>query len=110
MSTGSDSLFKGTFELAAVGIATVALDGRFSVVNQKFCEIVGYQTEELTSLKFQDITHKDDLLTDEKLVEQVLSGALDTYTLEKRYLHKSGHVVWVSLTVSLSRSVTGQPL
>ena len=105
----SEARFRATFEQAAVGIAHVAPDGRFLRLNQKLCEIVGYTREELTARTFQDITHKDDLEADLAYVRQMLAGTIPTYSMEKRYLHKSGGVVWINLTVSLIRKGDGRP-
>ncbi len=101
--------FQGTFEQAAVGIAHVGLDGKFNLVNQKLCEIVGYGRDEFGSLRFQDITFPADLDVDLALVNKVLNDEIQTYTLEKRYIKKSGLTVWINLTVSLVRKATGQP-
>ena len=57
----SEELYRSTFELAAVGVAHVNPDGRWLRLNRKFCEIAGYEQEEILKLKFQDITHPDDL-------------------------------------------------
>ena len=100
--------FRATFEQAAVGIAHVAPDGRWLRVNQKLCDIVSYSYEELMPLTFQDITHPDDLEPDIALVDRALSGALDSYELEKRYIRKDGSLVWVKLTVSLVRTDDGR--
>ncbi|NSL54889.1 EAL domain-containing protein [Uliginosibacterium aquaticum] len=99
--------FRATFEQAAVGIAHVAPDGRWLRVNRKLCEIVGYSYAELLKLTFQDITHPDDLDLDIGLVGQVLSGELGSYELEKRYITKSGQIVWIKLTVALVRNEDG---
>jgi PAS domain S-box-containing protein len=95
--------FRATFEQAAVGIAHVALDGRWLRVNQKLCEILGYSTAELAELTFQDITHPDDLEADLAYLRQLLAGEIQTYSIEKRYFRKSGEAVWIELTVSLVR-------
>ncbi len=97
----SQAQCKATFEQAAVGIAHVGLDGRWLRVNQKLCEIVGYSVAELTELTFQDITHPDDLAADLSYMHQLLAGEIQTYSIEKRYFHKSGEAVWIELTVSL---------
>lgn len=99
--------FRVTFEQAAVGIAHVATDGRWLRVNHKLCEIVGYSYDELLRLSFQEITHPDDLAMDIELVDQCLSGELDSYELEKRYIAKGGGLVWIKLTVSLVRDENG---
>jgi PAS domain S-box-containing protein len=96
--------FRATFEQAAVGIAHVAIDGRWLRVNQKLCNILGYSALELQNLTFLDITHPDDLDADLAYMQQLLTGEIQTYSMEKRYFHKSGEVVWIELTVSLVRA------
>ena len=88
------------FELAAVGIAIVEPDGRFARVNQALCNIVGYTPEELLRLDFQHITHPDDLAGDLDLLKRLIAGVIDEYRLEKRYIAKSGAILWVHLTVA----------
>lgn len=105
----SERRFRATFEQAAVGIAQVALDGRWLRVNDKLSDIVGYPHDELLATAFQDITHPDDLDADLEQVQQVLAGDIDTYSMEKRYLKKDGAPVWVNLTVSLVRRPDGSP-
>ncbi len=101
--------FSAAFEQAAVGMAQVGLDGHWLRVNQKLCDIVGYTPAQLLALSFQDITHPEDLGADLELVRRVLAGDMDTYTMEKRYLHRDGRTVWVELTVSLVRTPEGRP-
>jgi PAS domain S-box-containing protein len=97
----SEGRFEATFEQAAVGIALVAPDGRWLKVNRRLCEIVGYTQAELMGMRFQDITHPDDLDTDLDRVQRMLAKEIPTYALEKRYLHKGGRIVWITLTVAL---------
>ena len=101
----SEERFRASFEQAAVGIAHVGLDGQWLRVNQKLCEIVGYAREEVLGLRFQDITHPDDLRRDLENLRRLLAGEIHTYTTEKRYVRKDQRVVWANLTVSLVRSV-----
>ena len=105
----AEQRFRVAFENAPSGMALVAPDGRFLRVNQALSEIVGYPPDELVTKTFQEITHPDDLDTDLNYVRQLLAGTIRTYTLEKRYLHADGHVVWVSLSVALVRD-DGVPL
>lgn len=106
----SEERFRATFEQAAVGIAHIALDGRWVWVNQKLCEILGYTEEELRSgMDFQSLTHPDDLEDNLEQIRRLLAGEQKTFTMEKRYLCKNGAVVWANLTVSLVRDATGKP-
>ncbi|BAY16224.1 signal transduction histidine kinase [Anabaenopsis circularis NIES-21] len=105
----SEERFRTAFHQAAVGIAHVGLDGRWLLVNQRLCDIVGYTAEELESRTFQEITHPDDLTTSLKYVDEILIGNIQTYTIEKRYFCKDGSVVWINLTVSLTHNIAGEP-
>jgi PAS domain S-box-containing protein len=102
--------FRSAFTFAAIGMALVAPDGRFLQVNDSLCELVGYTSDELISRTFQDITHPDDLEADLEYVRQMLDGEIRAYQLEKRYVHKDGHIVWVLLSVSLVRAPDGTPV
>ncbi len=105
----NEERFRNTFEQAAVGITHTAPDGRFLMLNQRFCDIVGYTRNEMLTRTFQDITHPDDLEADLAQFQQVLENTLQTYSMEKRYVRKDGSFVWVDLTVSLVREATGDP-
>ncbi|MFN8475055.1 MAG: PAS domain S-box protein [Anaerolineae bacterium] len=105
----SEERFRGTFENAAVGMSHVSLDGRWLNMNDKLCEITGYSREELLNLTFQEITHPDDLAEDLEYLRQMLAGQRQMYSMEKRYIHKRGHTVWVTLTVSLLHKPDGAP-
>jgi len=101
--------FRNTFEQAAVGVAHVALDGSWINVNQKVCDIVGYEKAELLATNFQTITHPDDLGLDLHHVQDLIDGKADHYDMEKRYIHKNGHQVWIKLTVAIVRDDHHQP-
>ncbi len=104
----SEELYRSTFDLAAVGIAHVSPNGRWLRVNDKLCKIVGYSQEELLKIKFQDITHPDDLPADLVETEKLRTGALKTFSMEKRYIRKDGSLVWIHLTVSCARDESGE--
>ena len=107
----SESLFHAVFDNAAVGLAKVAPDGRFLLINRPFCKLIGYSHDEVLAggLTFQKITVPEDLPTDMAHVQRLLDGLEDDYQLEKRYLHKDGHTVWINLAVHLVRDVSGAP-
>ena len=102
--------FRGAFDGAASGMALVGLDGRWLQVNRALCEILGYSESELLTRTFQDITHPDERDRDVGQMHKLLAGATRGYQVEKRYLHKDGHIVWVFLSVSLVRDSAGRPL
>ncbi|MBF0271593.1 MAG: PAS domain S-box protein [Magnetococcales bacterium] len=106
----SESRFRGAFETAAHGMVLASPEGRFLKVNPAFCAIIGYDEEALLAIDFQSITHPDDLEADLAFVRQLLAGNLDTFQMEKRYIHRDGHLVWVVLSVSMVRDFQDQPV
>ena len=61
-------------------------------------------------MDFQSVTHPDDLATDLAMLARVGRGEIDTYELEKRYIHASGRVIWIQLDVAVVRGAAGEPL
>jgi len=106
----SQQRFELAFDYAPIGMAIVALSGRWLQVNRSVCELLGYSESELLQMTFQDITHPDDLDADLALVERVVAGDLRRYSMEKRYIHKTGKVVSALLHVSLVRGEQDEPL
>ena len=102
-----EAQFRTVFEAAVIGMALVRLDGHFLFVNQAFSDITGYSRDALTSMTFQAITHPEDLAEDIDMTRQLLEGQIRTYQIEKRYLHRDGHEVWIELSVSLVHDDTG---
>jgi PAS domain S-box-containing protein len=105
--TDSEGRFRATFENAAVGIAHIAPNGRWLRVNEALSRIVGYTADELITKSFQDITHPDDLAADLVELKRMLDGRIDSYSRDKRYLHKDGSIVWGRLTVGGVRKSDG---
>jgi len=105
----SEHRFKSTFEQAAVGLAHVSVDGYILRANTRLGEILGYAPEELSRLHFDHVTHPEDVVPDLELAQKVREGQLPMYSIEKRYLRKSGESIWCNLTVSLVRKRSGEP-
>jgi len=105
-----ETRYRDSFQKSAIGIAHCNLDGRYLMANDRLCEIVGYTFEDLSLRTFAEITHPDDLPQELELRQKLIAGKLDTYKLEKRYIHQSGREVWVSVFVSLERNAEGKPM
>lgn len=106
----SEERFRNAFEHAAIGFSIYSLAGHFVRVNPAMCKIVGYSEEELKTRTYQEITHKDDLEFNMEQVSRLLSGKVPAVNFQKRYIHKLGHEVWTSISVSLVYDGEGNPL
>lgn len=95
--------FQKIVEYAPIGIVIIDGDLKWKLVNKKFCEITGFSKEELLRKTFIDITHPDDVKLNMNWYLKLLSGEVNEYEYEKRYIRKDGNVIWVRLNVSAVR-------
>jgi PAS domain S-box-containing protein len=93
---------------STAGFAQVDLEGRFTLVNDRFCEIAGWSRDELMGKRMLDITHPDDRAGNRPLFDRAVAEGTP-YTHEKRYVRKDGSLVWVNNTVSVIRRPDGEP-
>lgn len=105
----SEATFRTAMENASIGMTIQDPSGRWLRVNKALAQLLGYTEAELLEQNFRSITHPDDLDKSMRLIEQMLSGELDTYTIEKRYLRKDGSTVWAQLNVSAVHNPDGSP-
>jgi diguanylate cyclase (GGDEF)-like protein/PAS domain S-box-containing protein len=101
--------FTATFENSPVGLAHVDLEGRFGLVNQRLCAMLGYAREELIGRAVRGLSHPEDIDANANLHAQLRGGVIPQFTTRKRYLRKDGATLWVQLTVSLERDAQGEP-
>jgi diguanylate cyclase (GGDEF)-like protein/PAS domain S-box-containing protein len=105
----SEERFRSAFEHAPIGMALADKDGRILRSNRAFSRMLGRQPADLVDVTIRDITHPDDWSDNADNIRRLFSGEIADYSLEKRYLHADGHIVWVSLSVSAIRDANGVP-
>jgi PAS domain S-box-containing protein len=93
-----------------IGIMECSREGKYIHVNDEFCQMLGYERDELLKIGIKDATHEDDFHVDMKLHRQLVAGEIPYYKLEKRYVRKNGQIIWVELTRSAVRNAGGEPL
>ena len=106
----SEARFRAAFESAAVGMALVGLDGHPLEVNHALVQMLGYSEQELRTQAFAEFTYSDDVEPNLTLFRQAVAGDIEHYHMEKRYLHKAGHLVWGHLSAGAVRDAMGEPL
>jgi two-component system cell cycle sensor histidine kinase/response regulator CckA len=99
----SEERFRATFFRAAVGIAQIGLQGEFLLMNDQFCQILGYTSAELRSKTFQEITHPDDREPSRTAMRRLLEGEPPFLSKKLRFVRNDGAISWASLCVSLVR-------
>lgn len=87
-------------EHAPIGILIIDRDLKWRFVNDRFCGITGYSREELAGKTFLDITYPGDVERNLGLYNKLLSGEVNEYFYEKRYVRRTGEIIWVRLAVA----------
>ena len=101
------------FDNAPIGISWKEFTGAgrpgANHMNRRFCELIGLTPEQARdSDNIRKVTHPDDWGPQERLINEVYSGKRDRFTLDKRYMHADGRIVWGTLTVAVLRDAAGQ--
>jgi PAS domain S-box-containing protein len=99
---------RAILEQAGAGIAVVTVDAEIIEVNDKLSDILGYSKEELLTLNVGDISVPEDMEKEESIISEVLAGKTDYFNIEKRFVHKDGHIVWTNLSSNVVRDEKGE--
>lgn len=101
--------FKSIFSQVAVGVMLYDLNHEIIQANKRFYELIEYSKEEFEDIHPLGITHPEDREISIKKTEDLVSGKIDYYSQEKRYVTKSGRIVWVFLTATVVKNRQGKP-
>jgi two-component system, cell cycle sensor histidine kinase and response regulator CckA len=104
-----EELFRGAFEHTNVAMVLTDLNNRFLRANTAFAAMFGYSEAEILKLSMADITHPDDVAESYARRDGLIAGTKQFFYMEKRYLHKEGHVLWGLTNVALIRNSRGNP-
>lgn len=106
-----DRVIGKIFEHSPVGNAVVDLQGRWVKVNQALCNYLGYEEWELKEQTFLSVTHPEDIHICINNVKRMLAKEITSYQVEKRYIKKTGEIVYSMLSAFLLRKEeTEEPL
>jgi len=103
----SEKRFRAIFDQAPFAIALIDTKGHILISNLGLSKMIGYSLEELSEMTFSDFTYPYDIDKDMKSFTDLMNRKINSYTMEKRYLHKNGAIVWVNISVSLLSDANG---
>ncbi|WP_246308975.1 PAS domain-containing protein [Paenibacillus alginolyticus] len=93
------------------GIVCLSLNGSLLKVNPAYGSILGYSADELEKLNIREITYPEDWLPYSNQVQNLIDRLAASFTMEIRYLHKNGDIIWTSVQLTFVCDIqTGQPL
>lgn len=97
------------FERSFIGMSVVSLDGKWLKVNPHLCNMFGYSKEEMLQKRFNDITHPEDQDIGTLQAKLLISGKIEHFEIEKRYIHKNGNIIYTLLNSALIKDEKGTP-
>lgn len=95
----SESTLRSYFELPLIGIAISSPDKGWLEVNDKLCDIFGYDRNELTQMTWVELTHPEDLEADLEQFNRILAGESEGFLMDKRFIRKNGQVIYAIISV-----------
>jgi PAS domain S-box-containing protein len=106
-----EAQFRFLFESLPVGLSwNVPGKDETRIVNAEHVRITGVTAEQSRLPgSFARQTHPDDLTRQAALVAKVNAGEIDQFTMDKRYVHWDGQIVWVRLSRRHYRDANGRP-
>ncbi|RIX46237.1 MAG: PAS domain S-box protein [Rhodocyclales bacterium GT-UBC] len=99
--------FHAYFDHSIIGLAITSLEKGWIEVNDALCQTLGYTRDELTRMTWSELTYPADLAPDLKQFNSMLAGEINSYAMDKRFIHKDGHLVYTRLAVSHVRKPDG---
>ena len=99
--------FHAYFDHSIVGLAITSLEKGWIEVNDALCQTLGYTRDELTRMTWTELTYPEDLAPDLAQFNRMLAGEINSYAMDKRFIHKDGHLVYTRLAVSHVRKPDG---
>jgi len=103
----SERKFRNYFEQSLIGMAATTPDGRWLEVNERLCQILGYPQAELLQKNWRELTHPDDLVSDVEQYHRLRDGAIEHYTVDKRFIRKDGSIVYTTINIRAIRRDDG---
>ena len=91
----NEELFRIAFDHAPTGMSIIGPDGlTYLAVNPLLCEMFGFTKEEFLGQTIHLVTHPDDEARSNEWVQKKINDEPCEPYLEKRYIHKEGHIIW----------------
>ncbi|SEH08452.1 PAS domain S-box protein [Candidatus Venteria ishoeyi] len=104
---GSEERFRKYFELGLVGMAITSLEKGWLEFNDTLCNLFGYSRQEFSQQTWIGLTHPDDMEADTTQFNRVLNGEIDGYSLEKRFIHCNGSIIYADISANAIRKDDG---
>jgi diguanylate cyclase (GGDEF)-like protein/PAS domain S-box-containing protein len=105
----AEDVFRLALEHAPIGMAVIALDGRWVTVNSALPRITGHSQAAFQQIPMLDLVHVDDRDQVEAGMAAMVAGGLQTAESQVRMVTVDGGHVWTEHSITLIRDAAGLP-
>ncbi|MGQ0699300.1 MAG: PAS domain S-box protein [Panacagrimonas sp.] len=103
----SEERFRAILNQSAAGVVQIDEHDRFVLVNQRFCEMLGYCEQELLQMRRNDVSDPAHVSSTTRLLERLAAGGVAS-NLDKRYRRKDGSLFWANVSANALRGPNGE--
>ena len=96
----AEERFRSSFEHAPIGMAIASPEGQIIEANAVMSAMLGYSKAELATMRWRHLSHPDDATVSENAAARLRDGEINSFQIEKRFLHADGRTVWCLLSVA----------
>jgi PAS domain S-box-containing protein len=89
----SETNYRSLIHNTGVGIATIDAEGKFTLVNQALCNMVGYSQDELVGKPFAKFVHPEDAERIAEMLREAFHDPKQEIEMEFRAVRKDGGLV-----------------
>ena len=105
----AETRVEANFQQSSLGMAMIALDGKFLRINDKFAELSGIEIARLSEYGYQDLMHSDEVEASIQKMGRLARGEENSLSVERRLIRRDGHSFWAQFDISLVRQADGEP-
>lgn len=104
----TEEQLRAFYELDLIGLAITSPEKGWVRVNHYLCNMLQYSEQEFHGMTWTELTYPEDLAADVELFEKLLTNKIETYSLEKRFVSRSGIIIPTQLVVRCVRKTNGE--
>jgi PAS domain S-box-containing protein len=100
-----EARFRFIFETVPVGISwQIVGDAKTRLINLEHSRVTGVPPDQALKIEsYRDVSHPDDYARHQALRTKLERGEIEQYTMERRYLHPDGDMVWAAFSMRYFR-------
>jgi diguanylate cyclase (GGDEF)-like protein/PAS domain S-box-containing protein len=103
----SEERLRRFYDLDLVGLSITSPEKGWISANSYLCNMLEYSEQELRQKNWVELSHPDDLAISFEFYNRLLANEINGYSLEKRFISRTGKIIFTRIVVSCTRKADG---